>query len=101
MRDRDETELARMGRGHGFRHGRPQRRGARRLSEMEAGSKGQIAHVCCRGHIGKRLLEMGLTRGTPIEVVRHAPLGDPVEIRVRGYLLSLRQSEAERIEVDS
>jgi ferrous iron transport protein A len=79
-------------------HGR--RDGARRLSEMEAGTKGRIAHVCCRGHIGKRLLEMGLTRGTPIEVVRHAPLGDPVEIRIRGYLLSLRKSEAEHIEVE-
>jgi len=90
-----------MGRRHGFGHGRHGRRdGARRLSEMEAGAKGRIAHVCCRGHIGKRLLEMGLTCGTPIEVIRHAPLGDPVEIRIRGYLLSLRKSEAEHIEIE-
>lgn len=70
------------------------------MSEMEAGSRGRIAHVCCRGPIGRRLLEMGLTRGTPVEIIRHAPLGDPVEIKVRGYLLSLRKCEADHIVVD-
>jgi len=43
---------------------------------------------------------MGLTRGTPVEIIRHAPLGDPVEIKVRGYLLSLRKCEADHIVVD-
>ncbi len=44
-----------------------------------------------------RLMEMGLLVGTPVELVRFAPLGDPVEIKVRGYHLTLRRSEAERI----
>jgi DtxR family Mn-dependent transcriptional regulator len=85
------VESARQGHGHSERP---------RLSQLDAGARGRIALVCGRGHIGKRLLEMGLTPGTPFEVVRHAPLGDPVEIKVRGYLLSLRKSEAEHIEVE-
>ena len=44
-----------------------------------------------------RLLEMGLLVGTPIELIRFAPLGDPVEIKVRGYHLTLRKHEAEQI----
>lgn len=47
-----------------------------------------------------RLLEMGLTPGTEIQVVRSAPLGFPVEIKVRGYLLSLRKSEAQCLEIE-
>ncbi|MGC8861243.1 MAG: FeoA family protein [Armatimonadota bacterium] len=85
-----------MVRGRCFGHGAPWK-GARPLSEMEVGARGRIARVCCRGPVGRRLLDMGLTRGTPVEVVRQAPLGDPVEIKVRGYLLSLRKSEAEHI----
>lgn len=47
-----------------------------------------------------RLLEMGLTPGSEVEVVRTAPLGFPIEVKIRGYLLSLRKSEAECIEVE-
>lgn len=46
-----------------------------------------------------RILEMGLLVGTPLEMVRYAPLGDPVEIRVRDYHLSLRRHEADRVMV--
>jgi len=46
-----------------------------------------------------RILEMGLLVGTPVELVRFAPLGDPVEIRIRGYNLSLRKHEADQIRV--
>jgi Fe2+ transport system protein FeoA len=46
-----------------------------------------------------RLLEMGILEGTAIEVVRLAPLGDPIEIELRGYHLSIRKSEAEQIEI--
>lgn len=46
-----------------------------------------------------RLLEMGLTPGTAIEIIRSAPLGFPIEIKIRGYLLSLRKSEAQCIEI--
>lgn len=47
-----------------------------------------------------RLLEMGITPGIEVEVVRRAPLGFPIEIKVRGYLLSLRESEAKCIEIE-
>ncbi len=47
-----------------------------------------------------RLLEMGITPGIEIEVVRRAPLGFPIEIKIRGYLLSLRESEAKCIEIE-
>lgn len=46
-----------------------------------------------------RLLEMGLLKGTPIEIIRYAPLGDPIEIKIRGYRLSIRKEEAESIVV--
>jgi Fe2+ transport system protein FeoA len=49
--------------------------------------------------LAQRLLEMGLTRGTEVEVVRFAPLGDPMEVRLWGYLLSLRKSDARQIEL--
>jgi ferrous iron transport protein A len=48
----------------------------------------------------RRLMEMGLMRGTAVEVVRRAPLGDPLEVKVRGFMLTLRRSEAEHIEVE-
>ena len=47
--------------------------------------------------IRERLLEMGLTKGTSVEVIRLAPLGDPIEIKIRGYRLSLRRKEAEAV----
>ncbi len=70
------------------------------MSGLQAGARGKVVGVRGRGPIGKRLLEMGLTPGAEFEVVRHAPLGDPVEIKLRGYNLSLRKSEAEGIEVE-
>ena len=63
-------------------------------------TRGRIAFVSGKGPIRKRLIEMGLTSDTPVEVVRVAPLGDPMEIKVRGYHLSLRKSEAEHVEVE-
>jgi len=47
-----------------------------------------------------RILEMGVLKGTVLEIVRFAPLGDPIEIKVRGYHLSVRKEEAEQIEVE-
>ncbi len=71
-----------------------------RLSDLCPGMKGRIAFVSGKGAIRKRLLEMGLTSDACFEVVRVAPLGDPIEIKIRGYYLSLRRSEAEQIEVE-
>jgi ferrous iron transport protein A len=45
-------------------------------------------------------MDLGLIRGTPVEVVRAAPLGDPIEVRLRGFMLTLRRSEAEHITVE-
>lgn len=70
------------------------------LSSLKPGQKGRIAFVSGDPAIRKRLMEMGLTSNTYFEVIRVAPLGDPIEISVRGYFLSLRKSEAEGIEVE-
>jgi ferrous iron transport protein A len=68
------------------------------LAMLAPGDKGTIARVLTGASSAKRrLLEMGLLKGTPIEVVRFAPLGDPIEVRVRGFRLSLRRIEAEAI----
>ena len=69
------------------------------LSEIDFGAAAEVLNVRGVDEIGMRLLEMGLTPGTQVVVVGSAPLGDPLEIEVRGYRLSLRRSEAERIEV--
>ena len=63
------------------------------------GQQGKVERVNGRGQVFKRLLDMGLTPGSPIELRRVAPLGDPIEVKVRGYHLSLRKGEAEQISV--
>jgi Fe2+ transport system protein FeoA len=60
----------------------------------------KIVNLVLPGDVQQRLLEMGLTIGTECSVVRYAPLGDPMEIKVRGYFLSLRKAEAEGIQVE-
>lgn len=71
-----------------------------RLSELEPGAWAVIAQLPEGLPSLTRLREMGLLPGTRLQFVRRAPLGDPVEISVRGALLSLRDSEAALIEVD-
>jgi len=71
-----------------------------KLSEFCPGMRGRIAFGSGHGAIRKRLLEMGMTSDARFEVLRVAPLGDPIEIKIRGYNLSLRKSEAECIEVE-
>ncbi len=72
----------------------------RRLSELEPGAKGRVARVAGRGGIYRRLLDMGVVSGTVIEVERLAPLGDPMEIKLKGYHLTLRRAEAANIQVE-
>lgn len=67
------------------------------LAEMPVTSKGRVKRIALPPESHRRLMEMGVTRGAEIEVVRFAPLGDPIEVRVRGYNLSLRRSEASAI----
>jgi len=74
----------------------------RRLSDLVTGDVARIVRIYGHSALGirQRLLDMGVTRGTEVRVERHAPLGDPVEVTIKGYYLALRMSEAEQIEVE-
>ena len=67
------------------------------LTSMAPGSAGKVIEIKVPAANRPRLMEMGLLVGTPVELVRFAPLGDPVEIKVRGYHLTLRKHEADQI----
>ena len=71
----------------------------KRLSELKPKQKGIVVKVGALGAVKHRIMDMGLVRGAEVEVVRVAPLGDPIEFTVKGYNLSLRKSEAQAIEV--
>lgn len=71
-----------------------------KLSELPAGSGATIREFPKTGTASLRLREMGLLVGTPLTLVRTAPLGDPLEIKIRGYHLTLRKSEAEHVLVE-
>ncbi len=66
---------------------------------MKPGQSGQVVSIGEKGPLKRRIMDMGITPGTAVKVIKTAPLGDPVEINVRGYELSLRKEEAARIEV--
>ena len=67
------------------------------LTSLEVGQRAVVTEIKVPAENRGRLLEMGLLVGTTVELVRFAPLGDPVEIKVRGYNLSMRRNEAEQI----
>ncbi len=67
------------------------------LTSLSIGGTATVAELKLPPENRPRLMEMGLLVGTPVELVRFAPLGDPVEIKVRGYHLTLRKHEAEQI----
>ncbi|MBW1761413.1 MAG: ferrous iron transport protein A [Deltaproteobacteria bacterium] len=69
------------------------------LADLPVGQPAEIASIDCERRISRRLMEMGLLPGTHVRVVRVAPLGDPIELRVRNYSLSLRRAEAAQIAV--
>lgn len=71
------------------------------LSSLTPGSAGKVTEIKVPASSRPRLMEMGLLVGTPVELVRFAPLGDPVEIKVRGYHLTLRKHEADQIFVSA
>jgi ferrous iron transport protein A len=75
--------------------------GTQPLSSLAIGKGGTVAEIKVPPDKRARLMEMGLLVGTPVQLVRFAPLGDPVEIKVRGYHLTLRKEEAEQIWVRS
>jgi Fe2+ transport system protein FeoA len=72
---------------------------ARPLDGLSPGEEGRIAHIDAEPGIKRRLMELGLVPGTVVAMVRAAPLGDPIEVAVRGTHLSLRRSEARHIHV--
>ena len=69
------------------------------LDEMQEGQRARIDGLIGDDHVLQRLMEMGLFEDEELEVIRFAPLGDPIEIRLRDYRLSLRRNEAARIRV--
>ena len=69
------------------------------LDKINPGRECSVVDVLADGALGQRLLDMGFVPGTKIQVVRNAPLIDPIEIRMKGYLLSLRHDEAKTVEV--
>ena len=72
---------------------------SRPLSELRVGSAGEVTRLGLPRATATRLMELGVLPGTRLEVVRVAPLGDPMEIRLRGYSLSLRRAEAAGVSV--
>jgi Fe2+ transport system protein FeoA len=73
--------------------------GNRTLTHVPAGSSAKVVAVNGSGRITRRLMEMGVVPGVSLRVVKMAPFGDPIEIRLRGYSLAMRRTEAEAIEV--
>ncbi len=69
------------------------------LRELKPGEKGQIEKVAGGGAVKRRIAEMGVTKGSLVEVIRVAPLGDPIDVKIKGYHLSLRKEEAAGIAV--
>jgi ferrous iron transport protein A len=72
----------------------------RRLSDLALGWRARVRGVEGDDEISLRLLEMGLTPGTDVRLLGVAPLGDPLELEVRGYRLSVRKREAARVEIE-
>jgi len=72
----------------------------KKLSELEPGDKGVVVKIGGSSSTRRRIMDMGLVRGTRVVLVRRAPLGDPVELEIRDYHLSLRKREAENIHVE-
>lgn len=70
------------------------------LKDVRIGANARVVKVHGEGALRRRIMDMGITRGVEIYVRKVAPLGDPLELRVRGYELSLRKEDAEMIEVE-
>ncbi|NLA80883.1 MAG: ferrous iron transport protein A [Chloroflexi bacterium] len=70
------------------------------LKEMKPGEIAVVKKVHGEGSLRRRILDMGIIRGTQLEMVKKAPLGDPIEVKIKGYDLSLRQTEAALVEVE-
>ncbi len=70
------------------------------LKEVKTGETVKVVRLHGEGAVRRRIMDMGVTKGTEIYVRKVAPLGDPLELTVRGYELSIRKFDAEKIEVE-
>ena len=71
------------------------------LKESKAGDTVRVVKLHGEGAVKRRIMDMGLTKGVDVQIRKVAPLGDPIEVTVRGYELSIRKADAEMIEVES
>lgn len=72
----------------------------RTLRSVKCGETVTVVRLHGEGPLRRRIMDMGITKGTPVYIRKVAPLGDPVEITVRGYELSIRKGDADNIEVE-
>lgn len=70
------------------------------LNELKVGESGRVVRLNGEGAVKRRIMDMGLTKGLVVTVRKVAPLGDPIEITVRSYELSIRKDEAAKVEVE-
>ena len=70
------------------------------LREIPCGNKVRVARLAGEGAVKKRIMDMGITKGVEVFVRKTAPFGDPIEVTVRGYELSIRKADAEMIMVE-
>lgn len=70
------------------------------LKEVKIGSSAKVKKLTGEGAVKRRIMDMGITKGVEVTVRKVAPLGDPIEVTVRGYELSIRKADAEMIEVE-
>jgi ferrous iron transport protein A len=73
----------------------------RTLKEIKVGKTARVVKLHGEGALKRRIMDMGITKGVEVKVRRVAPLGDPIELTVRGYELSIRKSDAEMIEIEA
>lgn len=71
------------------------------LRESKAGDTVKVVKLHGEGAVKRRIMDMGLTKGVEVQIRKVAPLGDPIEVTVRGYELSIRKADAEMIEVEA
>ncbi len=69
------------------------------LSQVEIGKSATVTKLHDNGAVKRRIMDMGITKGVEVTITKVAPLGDPIELKVRGYELTLRKADADLIEV--
>lgn len=70
------------------------------LEQLSVGKSGKVLKNHTSGAVKQRLMDMGITKGVAVQVVKIAPLGDPIELEIRGYNLSIRKDDAKKIEIE-